>query len=98
MFLFPSIFEGLGIVLIEAQATGLYCVTSDKVVPKEAAITSLIQYVDLKENVDVWVERCLTLLRSDEVRKSKTMEVKQAQYDIAELAKQLIQYYCGGKL
>ncbi len=38
VFLFPSRFEGLGIVLIEAQASGLPCVTSTAV-PYEAAVT-----------------------------------------------------------
>lgn len=37
VFVFPSIFEGLGIAMIEAQAAGLPCVYSD-VIPKEADI------------------------------------------------------------
>jgi glycosyltransferase involved in cell wall biosynthesis len=37
VFLFPSHFEGLGIVLLEAQASGLPCVVSD-VVPREATV------------------------------------------------------------
>lgn len=35
LFLFPSKYEGLGIVLIEAQATGLHCMVSNAI-PKEA--------------------------------------------------------------
>ena len=38
VFLFPSKFEGLGIVMIEAQASGLKCIASDAV-PKEAIKT-----------------------------------------------------------
>lgn len=34
LFVFPSTFEGFGIVLIEAQATGLRCLTSDVVSPE----------------------------------------------------------------
>ena len=31
VFLFPSRYEGLGIVLIEAQITGIHCVVSDRI-------------------------------------------------------------------
>ncbi len=54
LFLFPSIKEGLGIVLIEAQANGLYVVTS-KGVPKESAVTNNIEFIDLKERKK-WIE------------------------------------------
>lgn len=36
-FIFPSIFEGLGLAFIEAQAAGLSCIVSDKI-PREADI------------------------------------------------------------
>ena len=42
VFLFPSRFEGLGIALIEAQATGLPCVVFTGGFPKEAAVTNAI--------------------------------------------------------
>ena len=38
IFIFPSIHEGLGIALIEAQAAGLPCIISDTI-PKEAVIS-----------------------------------------------------------
>ena len=36
-FVFPSLFEGLGIVLIEAQANGLECICSEAI-PEEANV------------------------------------------------------------
>lgn len=49
VFLFPSLYEGLGIAAIEAQTNGLitYC---SKEVPIEANISSNFKYFDLKEN------------------------------------------------
>lgn len=52
VFCLPSLYEGLGMVLIEAQTNGLPCVASDKV-PKEAKITENIDFIvfDIKEFV-----------------------------------------------
>jgi len=55
VFVFTSVFEGLGMALIEAQASGLRCVCSD-VVPKETKVTGLIQYLSLNESPVKWAE------------------------------------------
>ncbi len=55
VFVFPSLFEGLGIVLIEAQALGLRCIVSD-VVPKEAFQTELAVPVSLNKSPERWAE------------------------------------------
>ncbi len=58
VFLFPSLYEGLGMVLIEAQALGLYCITSTNV-PKEANVTNNIEYISLKEDDKYWAKRVI---------------------------------------
>lgn len=63
---FPSESEGLGISLIEAQASGLPSVVSD-VVPQEVALTDLIEFQGLGSSDDVWARRvCAALNRSVE--------------------------------
>lgn len=57
-FLFPSRYEGLGIVLIEAQVSGIPCVVSD-VVPTEAFQSNLITKLSLNDSLDKWVDYCL---------------------------------------
>ena len=53
VFILPSLFEGLGIVAVEAQCSGLKCLVSD-VVPHEARITHKFQYLSLHDNPVKW--------------------------------------------
>lgn len=54
LFLFPSLWEGLGMVLIEAQASGLSCIASENI-PIEAKVTDSMLQIDLVEE-DKWIE------------------------------------------
>ena len=59
LFLFPSYYEGLGLVLIEAQAAGLPCVFSD-IVPKEAdVVLPLIERLSLSQSASEWAQAIL---------------------------------------
>ncbi len=74
----PSIYEGLGRVVIEAQATGLISVCSTEV-PKEVQLTSLVKFATVRSKKK-WVE---TLLFSTSVdREDLSKELRNNGYDI----------------
>lgn len=58
VFVFPSIAEGFGIVLIEAQICGLRCVVSTAV-PEAAYVTELVIPMDLNDSVENWCNAIL---------------------------------------
>ena len=80
VFLFPSRFEGLGIALIEAQATGLPCVVSTGV-PKEAAVTNAIVFLSLDDAIEKWADVVCNFEHYE--RSDQTDEIIAAGYDLA---------------
>ncbi len=79
VFLFPSLYEGLSIVMLEAQAAGLGCVVSSEVT-HEADITGNVEFVSLKESNDLWAEK---ILASAEISRGNMLpQIIEAGYDI----------------
>lgn len=92
VFIFPSLFEGLGIVAIEAQAAGTPVICSDRL-PKIVEITDLCKKIPLEESDAKWAES-VNLEKKDNNDRYKYSEiVKNAGYDIIEVAKEMEQYY-----
>lgn len=85
LFFLPSSFEGLGIVVIEAQAAGLPCIVSD-VVPNEADCGKC-RFVSLTEGYDVWVKTMSDMLDG---KIQLDIDNKKLQvYSIMHMAKQM---------
>lgn len=64
-FIFPSLYEGFGIVLVEAQANGLPILASDAI-SKEVFLSDNIQALSNKLPPEVWAGKAVTLLRKEE--------------------------------
>ncbi len=84
LFLFPSLYEGLGMVLIEAQANGLPCIASTEV-PKIADISNNVQFYNLNDSIDIW-------LKNYDIKRFKFIR-KNCIYDIKKEAEKLEKYY-----
>ena len=92
IFLFPSRYEGLGIVLIEAQTSGLKSFTSANVVPLEAKVTDLLHFVPLSEGAKAWSDQICAMGASYE-RCNRYDEIKENGYDILTNITWLEQFY-----
>ena len=90
MFVFPSLFEGFGIAVLEAQASGLPCVVSENI-PDECLVTDLVNRIELKKGKDVWANAALDALKRP--RKNTQQEITVSGFDIKENAKWLQDFY-----
>lgn len=90
----PSKFEGLGIVLVEAQASGLKAITSKDVVPLEARTTNLLEYLSLDDSVDLWADKILSN-KEPYIRDDKQIDIKNNGYEISDLVERLQDFYLG---
>lgn len=89
IFLFPSIYEGLGIVAIESQASGLLTLCSEYV-PSEANVSELYQKISLNKNSE-WINAILRNKNSK--RKDVIDTIKKSGYNVKECAKSLEKKY-----
>lgn len=90
MFLFPSLYEGLGIVAIEAQCSGLKCLVSTDV-PKEVEITDNIKFID--NNKEIWKENIIKVMKEINDRYIELEKVNSKGYNIEKSAKELEKIY-----
>lgn len=90
-FVFPSLYEGLPVTLVEVQTSGLPCVISDKV-PDESILTKdLVTVMSLEQSAEKWAKHIVSRLGVE--RYNRVDEIKARGYDIAETAKWLEEFY-----
>ena len=94
LLLFPSLFEGLSVVLVEAQACDLPCLISDSISP-ETILTDKVVSEPLHSTADVWADKALSILENKAPRTDNRTAIQEAGYDIAFLADRLADIYLG---
>ncbi len=85
IFVFPSLFEGLGIAVIEAQAAALPVICSENI-PAEAFITDYIYALSLKTGAEKWADMILKTAESIDRNINTVTEIKNKGYDIKSSA------------
>lgn len=92
LFVMPSRFEGLSVVLVEAQAAGLPCLTSSSVT-KESDISGLVEFMDISLDPDVWAQKILQMFKDSRPRVSPLDEIRRKGFDSKTNIKVLEQFY-----
>lgn len=92
-FAFPSILEGLGIALIEAEANGLPCVASSGV-PSEAIITTNCRVCSVENGGDLeeWAEAVVSAVKIGRLENAPE-QVAAAGFSVKKTAEQLEEFY-----
>ncbi|MGL5244950.1 MAG: glycosyltransferase family 1 protein [Sarcina sp.] len=95
LFLFPSIYEGLGLVLLEAQAARIPCVVSEAIQPEANLGLGLVKTLNLSDGSDKWSKAILSLLNSKKKLTKDEIESRFeiAGYNIRTITKELMNIY-----
>lgn len=84
VYVMPSLYEGLPVSAIEAQASGLLCVFSDSIT-KETDITGNVKYISLDQSVEYWAEHIISSFSKHERKDMKEAIIKRG-YDAKTVA------------
>lgn len=92
VFVFPSIFEGLPVTLVEAQAIGLDCIISDKIT-SEVCISTKITMLSLNDSISIWKN----MIIKKEKREYTNMDscIRKHGFEIGDTVKKLTLFYLG---
>lgn len=61
VFIFPSLSEGLGLVLLEAQASGVPCIVSEAIQPEADLNIGLVTRLTLDDGPQVWANKAIEI-------------------------------------
>lgn len=91
IFLFPSLYEGLPVTMVEAQSSGIKCFISD-VIPQQCVLTDDVISLSLQSGAAAWAKG-ITALSTGYDRKDRYEDMVKANFDITANAQWLCDFY-----
>ena len=91
MFVLPSLYEGLPVTMVEAQAAGLPCIISDKVPPECILTEGLVDIMTLSASPEAWAEKILA--KRAIPRTDRRAEIAAHGFDITTETVKLQEFY-----
>ncbi len=92
--LFPSLWEGLPVALVEAQAAGLPIVASDRITREVSIVPGLVTFLSLAEGPERWAHAVREGLRTPRLAAALACgRMAQSSFDIRESAIETMRLY-----
>lgn len=92
IFVFPSCFEGFGIVAIEAQAAGIPVICSEGL-PPETEVTPIYKKLSLNDGVDKWAQESIELSENTKAHSNMHQYIVNSGFDVNATARMMQDYY-----
>lgn len=93
LFVFPSFYEGMPNTVVEAQATGLPCIISDRIT-RQSNITGLVEFLPIDVEPEVWAEKCV---KHKKERIDTTQVLQNSGYNINIIVQEFLKMTVGDK-
>lgn len=94
LFILPSLYEGLGLVLLEAQASKVSCLVSEAVQPEVDLGVGLIKKFNLSYGAKAWANEASRLIKENTNKNINILNaVKEKKYDFNSIVNSLLDIY-----
>ena len=91
VFLFPSLYEGLPLTMVEAQAAGLPIIMSDTITDECIVTENLVSKMSLNETSEKWADKVISKI--NEEKQEHSSEIRKYGFDIKNEASKLEDFY-----
>jgi glycosyltransferase involved in cell wall biosynthesis len=98
-FLFPSLWEGLPLAVIEAQAAGLPCVISDEITAEAVMFPERVQQLSLSSSAKKWADETIRILKLGKLdSRTATQAIEKTDFTIERSLSRLVDMYSRNKV